>query len=133
MSDRIQNHFWIDFCPRLSKMVLKIILHKQITEQLPFEVDVKYGKKNQLSKTVKKIKSGIFFENFNNNKNMLLTGIHFRTEACFFLLQFLKKKGHFWFFWRLLFFMTNPNFHIWRSISVIFELKHYKCYTYLET
>ena len=35
------------FCPRIPKLVLKIVLHKQMTEQLSFEVDVRNGKKSE--------------------------------------------------------------------------------------
>ena len=47
MLARIQNHIWIDFCPRIPKLVLKIVLHKQMTEQLSFEVDVRNGQKSE--------------------------------------------------------------------------------------
>ena len=47
MLAKIQNHIWIDFCPRIPKLVLKIVLHKQMTEQLSFEVDVRNGQKSE--------------------------------------------------------------------------------------
>ena len=47
---RIQNHIWIVFCPRLSKMVIKIVLHKQKTEQWSFEVNLQNGQKIWKSK-----------------------------------------------------------------------------------
>ena len=47
MLARIQNHIWIDFCLRIPKLVLNIILHKQMTEQLSFEVDVRNGQKSE--------------------------------------------------------------------------------------
>ena len=45
LPDKIQNHSWKDVSPLISKMVLKTILHGQMTEKIVFEVRPKKGKK----------------------------------------------------------------------------------------
>ena len=47
MWDKIQNHFWKDFSLYFSQMVLKSILHGQMTEKIASEVRPKKGKKLQ--------------------------------------------------------------------------------------
>ena len=45
LSDKIQNHFWKEFSSLISKMVLKSVLHKQVTQKIAFEVRLKNRKK----------------------------------------------------------------------------------------
>ena len=44
-SEKIQNHFWKDFPSLISKMVLKSVLHKRVTQKIAFEVRLKTAKR----------------------------------------------------------------------------------------